>query len=459
MKRGKKSRSAAAIGLALSAMLIPQKLPAQQPSFDTGMLPSNRIMLPEGEVSTSIFLVSDADGWNDDDEAMAKTLVGKGAAVVGIDFPTYIASLRSNTDDCIYMISDIEALAQQIARAAGNGNYSLPVVAGVGEGATLALAMISQSPMATIGAAVAADPHSGIPLEKQLCTPALKQKTGDRIIYGMQDMPLPAQVKVLFSPAALQEGRDHVKALQEAHPEITAKDVIASAADALAEALGDRVDAAGDSDQPLGLPLTVLEAKPQLDTMAVIYSGDGGWRDLDAQIGGFMQAEGIPVIGVDSLRYFWAERKPQETADDLSRIIDTWRKQWNVRNVLLVGYSFGADVLPKTWSLLPERNRASVRQISLLGLSETVDYEISVTGWLGVAGEGAGGKTLDDIAKIDPALIQCVSGTDEEDDPCMQLKKKGLEAIVIDGGHHFDGDYEALTKRIVDSLKTRLAKK
>ena len=37
------------------------------------------------------------------------------------------------------------------------------------------------------------------------------------------------------------------------------------------------------------------------------------------------------------------------------------------------------------------------------------------------------------------------------------LKGKGIELIGINGGHHFDGDYEALAQRILTSLQGRLA--
>ncbi|WP_343051885.1 AcvB/VirJ family lysyl-phosphatidylglycerol hydrolase [Mycoplana rhizolycopersici] len=44
------------------------------------------------------------------------------------------------------------------------------------------------------------------------------------------------------------------------------------------------------------------------------------------------------------------------------------------------------------------------------------------------------------------------------EDPCPMLAAKGVESIGIDGGHHFDGDYEAIGARIILSLKARLAK-
>ncbi|MDX3924339.1 MAG: AcvB/VirJ family lysyl-phosphatidylglycerol hydrolase [Shinella sp.] len=428
----------------------------QSPSFQTGMIPSEHILLPEGDIRANIFLISDAKGWGEAEEAQARALVEKGAAVVGIDFPVYVDALKKDDGSCVYMISDVESLAHQIQRAAGSSSYDPPIVAGIGEGGALALAMISQSPAATIGEAVAVDPQAGIPLDKVLCTPASKESSGGRTVYGFVDGPLPAPVTVLFSPAALQAGRDHVASLVEAHPDIDARDVGERADEALSQILADHVDASGNSDDPLGLPISVLETKPALDTMAVIYSGDGGWRDLDKEVGGFLQQRGIPVVGVDSLRYFWSERKPQETADDLGRIIDAYRREWNVRHVLLIGYSFGADVLPATFNLLSDKDKARVAQITLLALSHQVDYEVSVEGWLGVEGEGAAGDPVQDIARIDPKLVQCFYGTEEGDDPCPTLKAKGIESIGIEGGHHFDGDYEALAGRIIDTLKKRL---
>lgn len=446
--------------LAASTLFASTSVFAQdKPAYETGMIPAEHIMVPDSEILASVFLISDADGWTNADEERAKALVAKGAAVVGIDFKEYLKALEADDDECIYMISDIESLSQQIQRTAGTSSYRQPILTGIGKGGTLALAMIAQSPVSTIRDAIAVDPKAGLPLEKILCTPATKDKVDGETVYGLTDGPLPAPVSVLFTPAADQKGRDHVNALVKLHPDIDVTDVDDKADEILTQTLSDQIDAAGDTDNPLGLPIKVLETNPVMDTMAVIYSGDGGWRDLDEEVGGALQKQGIPVIGVDALRYFWKEKQPQEVASDLGRIIDTYRKQWKVRNVVLIGYSFGADIIPATYNLLPERAKSHVAQLSLLGLSTEVDFEISVQGWLGVAGEGKGGKTVDDIAKIDPKLVQCVYGTEEEDeDPCPGLKAKGVETIAIEGGHHFDEDYEALAKRIVTSLKTRLPK-
>lgn len=432
---------------------------AQQQGYQTGLIPSPRIMVPNrgNELQGIVFLISDGQGWGAREDAQAQALLNAGAAVIGIDFPAYVKSLAADDGDCVYMVSDIEDVSQQVQRRIGNPEYRHPIVAGTGEGGALALAMISQSPNATIGEAIAVDPAAGIPLAKELCTPASKQKIGDRTVYGFDDGALPAAVTIISTASADPAGKAHGQRLKQEHPEVELVNSGSTPEEALLQVLEARIAAASQGDQPLDLPLTVLDAKPAMNAMAVIYSGDGGWRDLDSEVGGYLQSQGIPTVGVDSLRYFWSERTPQATADDLAKIIEHYSHQWGVQNVLLIGYSFGADVLPATYNLLPAADRGRVKQITLLGLSHQVDYEISVTGWLGVSTAGKGGDPMDDIARIDPKLIQCVYGTDEDDDPCPTLKDRGVEVVPIEGGHHFDENYQALGKRIRDSLQGRLA--
>ena len=213
----------AALLAATLAVALPV-LAHDQQSYETGMIPADHILLPDGAINANVFLISGEKGWGDQEQKEAQALLAKGAVVVGIDFPQYLAAMKANDDECIYMISDIEQLAQEIQRKAGVANYRPPIIAGIGEGATLALAMIAQSPAATIGEAIAVDPLAGIPLDKVLCTPATKDKDGDRTVYGLTDGPLPAPVKVLFTDKADAKGREHVAALLKDHPDIDISD-------------------------------------------------------------------------------------------------------------------------------------------------------------------------------------------------------------------------------------------
>lgn len=443
----------AALLFALPSAALSDEAPT---GFTSSTLPLDHIFLPNGPPERTLFLISDAKGWQDDDDAQAKQLSDSGNAVIGIDYPQYLKRLSQSTESCIYMVSDIEDLSHQIQRAANVDTYRPPIIAGSGAGGALALAMIAQSPQATIAQAIAVDPEASIALRKVLCTPAEKTKTNGGISYGLTDGPLPSKVTVGFTESASQDGRTHAESLKTKHPDIVLSDVDETSSEALTSLITSALEEDDSETGGLDLPLTELATKAKFDTLAIVYSGDGGWRDLDQQVAGALQNRGIPVVGVDSLRYFWSEKTPQQTASDLEQIVQTYKERWDVKNILLIGYSFGADILPAAYNLLSTDAQKSVRQISLLNLSRKVDYEIFVTGWLGAEGAGEGGDPVDDIAKIQPSLVQCYYGKEESETPCPSLAASGVETFAREGGHRFDGDIDGLSENIINGLIKRL---
>lgn len=425
---------------------------------DGGFLGHPKVYLPSGAVTGAVFLFSGNKGWSADDEAAAVKMQGEGAAVVGVDSASMFAALEQNkADDCIYLIADIEDLSHRIQRALNTENYSSPIIAGVGTAGALGLAIAAQTPDATIGHTVSADPTLAVPLVKPLCTDAPRMVQNGGSIYGLAEGDLTNPVDVYFTPAATADARAHVADLQSQGFAVKTTESDASSYGAMQARLDHLLTPRTDADNPLAdLPLVELPSQQKHGTMAIVYSGDGGWRDLDKSIGDVFQKEGIPTIGVDSLRYFWSKKTPEQTSKDLARIIDNYSELWGVGRVILVGYSFGADVLPSAYNQLPPLEKAQVAQMSLLGLSGTVDYEISVGAFLGTsAGEA---PTVPEFAHIKPSIVQCVYGEDEEDSACQKLAGTGIELIKTTGGHHFDGDYEGLANRILDGLKRRIAK-
>ncbi|WP_152045343.1 virulence factor family protein [Aureimonas psammosilenae] len=427
-------------------------------TVSTGMIPSPRILVPDGdEISGEVVLISDADGWNETEDELASDLLDQNAIVIGIDLPSYLAELEKTKDECVYMVSDIEQLNQETQRAAKDTNLRLPIVAGIGAGGALAVAMLAQTPDNTIQATVAVDPEGGITLQKNLCTEAERQDRHGKAVYGLENRDLPDPATVIFTPDADEHGRHHVAALADKTDGITVTETDDDdAVSQLGLAIGDLIEKAGETDpDAMGLPLTILDAKPTRDTMAVIYSGDGGWRDIDKEVGDILQKDGVPTVGVDSLRYFWKKQTPEQTAADLSAIIERFTKRWGVSKVVLIGYSFGADIMPATFNKLPQKDKQAVSMISLLAFSSPGDFQISVSGWLGV---GTAGDTdgVKEAEAIDPKLIQCVFGTEDEDDACKRLKDRGVEMVGITGGHHFDEDYTALANKILAALDRRI---
>ncbi|MDQ0324243.1 type IV secretory pathway VirJ component [Rhodopseudomonas julia] len=427
--------------------------------LDSGQPAIARILNGGAPVSGIVFLISDRDGWSDEDDASARSLAEHRAIVVGVDLPRYLAALDAEDGDCAYLVSDIEALSHKLQRQAGTSDYHAPIIAGEGAGGGLAIAIAAQTPEATVGHTLALDPTPGISLRKPLCSGAPRQNLAGETIYGLSPGPLPDPVDVYFSPTATQASKAHIADLVSEHFAVSVTDGEGAEAgfegklDALLKLTSREQEGAAD------MPIVELAATPAVDAMAIVYSGDGGWRDLDRTIAGIFQAKGLPTIGVDSLRYFWSEKTPEEVAHDLAGLIDAYTAKWAVGHVALVGYSFGADMMPEVYNALDAPHQAKVAQISLLAVAPSAEFEITVSGWLGVA-SASSHPTLPQIERIDPAKLQCVYGADDSRATvCPALADSHIEIIETTGGHHFDGDYDALAATILSGLKSRLKDK
>jgi type IV secretory pathway VirJ component len=189
---------------------------------------------------------------------------------------------------------------------------------------------------------------------------------------------------------------------------------------------------------------------PRTDSFAIIMSGDGGWAGLDQEVAAALSARGIPVVGLDSLRYYWTARTPDGLAADTDRMIRYYLAHFGKQRVLLIGYSQGADVLPFAVNRLPEATRAHVALAAVMGMSEHALFEFHVSSW--VSDSDSGLATLPEINRISGVPVLCIYGADESDSLCPQLDPKKFKIVQLKGGHHFDGDYANLARQILAAV-------
>jgi type IV secretory pathway VirJ component len=200
------------------------------------------------------------------------------------------------------------------------------------------------------------------------------------------------------------------------------------------------------------LPLIELRSIRGSPVLAVVVSGDGGWASLDRQIGEDFAARGVPVVGLNSLQYFWKARTPDRAAADLTRILRHYLQAWNASEVVLVGYSRGADVLPFMVTRLPDDLRRRIRVIALLGVSLVAGFEFHFTDLLG-ATHRTDRPTVPEIDRLHGLRVLCIYGTDETDSACRQLPRDLATVIALPGGHHFDGAYDEIARRILEEAR------
>lgn len=200
------------------------------------------------------------------------------------------------------------------------------------------------------------------------------------------------------------------------------------------------------------LPLVEVPAapaQPASDTFVVMISGDGGWANIDKSIARTLAGQGMPVVGLNSLQYFWTKRTPESAARDLQSIVDTYLGRWQKSRVVLVGYSRGADVLPAMASRLAPATQSRIRLVVLLSPSPNAEFEFHVMDWMKDSKRGIAVRP--DLEKIAARTI-CVWGEDDSESLCNGLALPHVKVVTLKGAHHFDGGYEALGRLIIEAL-------
>jgi len=130
----------------------------------------------------------------------------------------------------------------------------------------------------------------------------------------------------------------------------------------------------------------------------------------------------------------------------VARLMRHYLDAWHKQRVLLVGYSFGADVLPFVVNRLPPDLRGRVASVSLLGIDAHASFEVRISDWVG--SEGGGPPTRPELLEVS-APVLCIYGEGETDSICPGLPPGRIAREQIGRGHHFSGEYAMLADRIL----------
>jgi type IV secretory pathway VirJ component len=157
-------------------------------------------------------------------------------------------------------------------------------------------------------------------------------------------------------------------------------------------------------------------------------------------------------VALNSLEYFWSARTPEQTATDVARVLRHYLAAWHAQRVLMIGYSFGADVLPFVVNRLPPDLRARLASVSLLGIDAHASFEVHITEWVG--GDEGGAPTRPELAALKGLPLLCIYGEGETDSICPLLAPGTATREQIGKGHHFSGEYDRLADRILNFTRS-----
>jgi type IV secretory pathway VirJ component len=421
------------------------------------------------EPGRTVLLLSEG-AWDAKADRAARTMAEMDATVVGIDTARLITPLRERAEGCFYQAWEFEGLSKIVQKTLNFKNYHVPVLAGFGEGASVAYATFAQAPKETFAGAItlgfsprlaigkpfcaangykfdtAAGTAAGVvmkPVEKPFGSLVLLQGQKDAAfapdeakifasqVPGARVVELPGQGHLLAEP-----GQWRTAFLESLNVLAPVKAVAAKGAN-LAE-----VD---------DLPLVELPAEHPGKMLAVIVTGDGGWAGIDQHIGEIIADHGVSVIGFNSLKYFWTPRQADEMAHDLERTLMHYAAKWGAERFIVVGYSIGADVMPFMAGRMTEATKDKLAVVAMLGPGTHTEFEFRLSNWLTEENRPEGHALVPEMAKLTKPPVLLICGSEEDGTLCQNYSAPNVKNLVLPGGHHFNKEYTKIAQAILQT--------
>ena len=425
-----------------------------------------------------VLFVSGDGGWNLGVVDMARELATLDALVVGIDINHFVKEIESAGEKCLYPAADFEALSKFVQRKLNYPVYRTPVLVGYSSGATLIYAGLVQAPPNTFLGGISMGFCPDLMLTRPMCkgsglewTEGPKGKGFNFLPASSLEVPwiaLQGTIDQVCDPKSTESfvkkvsNGEIVDLPKVGHGFSAPKNWMPQFRKAFTDLtagvqrsnVAAKTSSNGKSEPLSDLPLIEVPATgKQTNLMGVIITGDGGWGVTDRGIAQKLAANGIPVVGLNSLHYFWKQKTAEQAAADLNRILQHYGAIWNQTEVVVVGYSFGADVLPFMLNRIPGETLQKIRVITFLGLSSTADFQFHLTDWFSNRERSTSQKVRPEVERLRGKKILCFYGTDDEDALCKNLDPGLAKVIPIQGGHRFGKDYQPIVDAILQEIK------
>jgi len=200
------------------------------------------------------------------------------------------------------------------------------------------------------------------------------------------------------------------------------------------------------------LPIIESAAKGNYDFYVIFLTGDFGFRSFDKAIVHSLNVRKVSVVVLNAQNYFYSKKSPAQLGYDLGSVINQYNRKWNQKNVIFMGYSMGAEVLPFAVNRLEDKYKQQLKDVILIGPSQKAIFRLKPTDYL--FEEKKGTDIFAELIKMKSQRSYIIC-----DDNPNSLCRKNLEGITdhdfLGGGHHFGHDYLLLAELIGKRLNLK----
>ncbi|MFP3599078.1 AcvB/VirJ family lysyl-phosphatidylglycerol hydrolase [Chryseobacterium sp. SIMBA_029] len=195
------------------------------------------------------------------------------------------------------------------------------------------------------------------------------------------------------------------------------------------------------------------------DKPIIFYiSGDAGFNSFSKGLNNDFHTLGYDVFALNTKTYFWNKKTPKQTSAEIEWYINQQLNGRKNQKVILVGYSFGADVTPFVYNHFTGHLKKKIQHIFIIGPSKTTDFKIHLNEYFGMEPKGSM-AVVPEINKIHTVPVTLIlSNFEFLHFPYQQITLgSNYQMKHIQGNHHYSGNTKLLSGYIQKVLENKTA--
>ena len=198
-------------------------------------------------------------------------------------------------------------------------------------------------------------------------------------------------------------------------------------------------------------PISFYAGKARSPLAIVYFSGDMGLRmGIATAVVPAMSRLQIPVLGVNSPSAFATHRTRAEVDALVAGAVRETIARTGAQRIVLMGQSFGADMVGTGVAALPQDLRSRVAAVVLVVPGRDAYFRADPTGF---AYRGpADSNMVETAGSVTWTKLICIYGVNEEASLCPALPAHFGQVIGLPGGHFLHHDDKALIVTILSAL-------
>jgi type IV secretory pathway VirJ component len=166
----------------------------------------------------------------------------------------------------------------------------------------------------------------------------------------------------------------------------------------------------------------------------VFWSGDMGLRiGFGSDLVERLAQRGIPVLTVSSPVLFGTARDIGFARRAMARSLTEALRRTGARQAVLIGFSFGADMVSATAGTLAPALRQKLAGVVLVGPGADVHFHANPFGLFYLGKADADPRVS--LARLRGVAVSCVFGSEESDSLCRDPALRGAALAGVPGGH------------------------